>query len=53
MKRNKFIAAVIASTMMISMALTGCGGKTTTAPAGDTAVGEKTETKKKDNKITW
>ncbi len=49
MKKNKFIAAIIAGTMMISMALTGCGAKTTTVPGGS-AGEEKVETKDKDKK---
>ena len=49
MKKNKFIAAIIAGTMMISMALTGCGAKTTTVPGGS-AGEEKVETKEKDKK---
>ncbi|HHX59231.1 MAG TPA: carbohydrate ABC transporter substrate-binding protein [Epulopiscium sp.] len=50
MRKKKFIAAIIASTMMISMALTGCGSKTATAPGGEPAGEEKVETKEKDKK---
>ena len=53
MKKNKLIAAIIAGTMMVSMALTGCGGKTPKAVGGEAAGGEKVEAKedkKKDSK---
>lgn len=50
MKKNKMIAGLLASTMMMSMALTGCGGKTTSAPSDAPAGDKKVETKEKDKK---